>query len=201
MFLTIEGIDGSGKSTFAERAVALLQKSKHKTLWTREPGGWQGGDLVRALLLEGNLKSSVSEILLFLADRCEHVAQVISPALQNGVSVVCERYNDSTLAYQCWGRGIDRSGIEKMIEWCALPVPDLTIWLDVPLSVARERVSSRGQSDRIESEKAQFHQRVALGFEALSRERPERIVRFDAKRTPDELERALEVLLKSRGLI
>ena len=201
MFLTIEGIDGSGKSTFAERAVALLQRFGHKTLWTREPGGWQGGNQIRALLLEGNLKNSVSEIMLFLADRCEHIAQVIMPALQNGMSVVCERYNDSTLAYQCWGRGIDRAGVEKLIEWCALPVPDLTIWLDVPLSLARERVCSRGESDRIESEKAQFHQRVALGFEALCRECPERIVRFDATMMPDELESTLEVLLKSRGLI
>ena len=201
MFLTIEGIDGSGKSTFAERAVALLRKYGHKTLWTREPGGWKGGDQIRSLLLEGNLKSSASEIMLFLADRCEHVAQVISPALQSGVSVVCERYNDSTLAYQCWGRGIERAGIEKLIEWCALPVPDLTIWLDVPLDVARERVCSRGKSDRIESEKAQFHQRVASGFAALCRENPARIVRFDATRTPDELERALAALLKSRGLI
>ena len=201
MFLTIEGIDGSGKSTFAERAVALLRKYGHKTLWTREPGGWKDGDQIRSLLLEGNLKSSASEIMLFLADRCEHVAQIVAPALQSGVSVVCERYNDSTLAYQCWGRGIERAGIEKLIEWCALPVPDLTIWLDVPLDVARERVCSRGQSDRNESEKKQFHQRVASGFAALSLEFPGRIVKFDATRTPDELERALAVLLKSRGLI
>ena len=201
MFLTIEGIDGSGKSTFAERAVALLRSCGHKTLWTREPGGWEGGDQIRAILLQGNLKNNVSEILLFMADRCEHVAQVIIPALQNGVSVVCERYNDSTLAYQCWGRGIERAGIERLIEWCDLPVPDLTIWLDVPQSVARERVSSRGECDRIEREKSQFHQRVASGFEALCHEYPERINRFDATKTPDELESALATLLKSRGMI
>ena len=201
MFLTIEGIDGSGKTTFAERAVALLQKSGPRTLWTREPGGWNGGELVRTLLLEGNLKNSVTEIMLFMADRCEHVAQVIAPALKNGVTVVCERYNDSTIAYQCWGRGIERAGLEKLIEWCDFPVPDLTIWLDVPLCIAHERISARGQSDRIESEKSIFHQRVAAGFESLSRESPGRIVRFDATRTPDELEKRFESLLRCRGLL
>lgn len=201
MFITIEGIDGSGKSTLADRAIAVLKHHGCHTVWTYEPGGWEQGKTIRSLLLGKKLKNPLTEVMLFLADRCEHVKQVIEPALQCGSIVVCERYNDSTLAYQCWGRGIDRERLEQLIKWSALPVPDLTIWLDIPVSAARRRITGRGAFDRIEKEALDFHCRVAAGFAALSRECPQRIVRLDAEKTPDALEEELRTIFAERGII
>lgn len=202
MFITIEGIDGSGKSTLAERAVAILKRKGLRTVWTYEPGGWDQGDSIRALLLGSkNLKNPLTEVMLFLSDRCEHIKHVIEPALQSGASVVCERYNDSTRAYQCWGRGIDRERMEQLIKWCAFPVPDLTVWLDIPVAAARQRVAGRGNFDRIEKEAFDFHCRVAAGFASLACEYPQRFVRLDAEKTPDELEDELRIILANRGMI
>ena len=201
MFITIEGIDGSGKSTLAQRAVALLEKAGRKTLWTREPGGWEQGDLIRSLLLNGTLKNDLTEIMLFLADRCEHVKQVIEPALHEGLCVVCERYCDSTRAYQCWGRGIERSKLEALMEWCQFPEPDLTIWLDVSVNSACERIMVRGRADRIESETLDFHRRVSEGFRALSADYADRFVQLSSEKSPDELELELKKIFADRGII
>jgi len=183
MFITIEGIDGTGKSTQASAIVDRLSGiyGKNQIIWTREPGGWKQGDLVRDLLLHTDLKHLHSELYLFLVDRCEHVAQVIKPALDSGKIVVCERYTDSTLAYQVWGRGLSREKVEDLFAWSTFPVPDVTIWLDMNVQDALKRVTSRGSSDRIESDGVNFLERVRKGYMALCAIEPHRIHRINAE--------------------
>lgn len=201
MFITLEGIDGSGKSSQAKMLVKLLCEAGKKTLWTHEPGDWEQGKVVRSILLNGELKHPFTEVLLFLADRCEHVKQVIVPALREKQYVVCDRYNDSTLAYQCWGHGVDRLKVESLIHWCELPVPDITFWLDLPVETAIKRRVGRGGQDRIEGEDISFHENVAEGFRALAKENPSRICRIDALESPSGVKEQILSELKKRGIL
>jgi dTMP kinase len=171
MFITMEGIDGSGKSTQAERAFTFLGDilGTDNVIWTREPGDWVGGMHVRQLLLKTELTHPLSELFLFLVDRCEHVYTKIIPALNEGKVVLCERYTDSTLAYQSWGRGIS---LEKM--------QDLFVWLDVPVELSLNRINNRGDLDRIESVGSDFLGRVCEGYQNLMSKEPDRIKRIDA---------------------
>ncbi len=201
MFITIEGIDGSGKSTQARRLAARLRREGKKVTETHEPGDWPQGDILRALLLNGRLRHPMTEIMLFVADRCEHVAQVIQPALDQGEFVVCDRYNDSTRAYQCWGRGLKEDILESLIKWCGIPEPDLTVWLDLPVEEARKRMAGRGGSDRIEGEDLKFHEAVARGFKELAERNGSRFFRVDARAGEDEIEETIFSELKRRCVI
>jgi len=199
VFITIEGIDGSGKSTQAELLVRRLRERcepVRPVVWTREPGGWEGGAWIRERVLKGDYSHKMSELFLFLVDRCEHVKKTILPALEGGI-VVCERYVDSTVAYQSWGRGIPREWIEQLFDWCAFPRPDRTFWLDIPVGMASERVSQRGDADRFESEGIPFLERVRAGFEFLAQRDSDRIIRLEAWEEPlalsESLYSALEV--------
>jgi dTMP kinase len=191
LFITIEGIDGCGKSTQAERLCEWLdetlkepgQREQKKVLRTFEPGGWGGGELLRRLLLGGTPVTPRTELLLFLADRSGHLDTEIVPALHAGRWVVCERYTDSTLAYQSWGRGIALHEVESLQDWCRFRVPDLTILLDIDLDTARARLERRGRSlDRIESDsgKEGFMARVARGYRELAERWPDRTAVLDA---------------------
>lgn len=200
MFITLEGIDGSGKSTQAERLEALLKSAGHKVRRTREPGDWSGGEALRSLLLTGTILHSWTEVLLFAADRCEHVSQVVAPALKRCETVICERYNDSTLVYQCWGRGLDRSQVESLLQWCRLPEPDLTFWLEIPPEMALDRRQNRGGDDRFEAERAEFHARLHRGFSQLAQEK-RRIIPIDGTQCEERVTLALEEVLKQRGLL
>ena len=182
MFITLEGIDGSGKSTQAELLTEKIRSARGEegVIWTKEPGGWPGGDSLRKVLLEGSLHHPLTEVFLFLADRCEHVEQVILPALAAGKIVVCERYSDSTVAYQWGGRGIERGKIEGLLSWASFPSPDITFWIDLPAEKAYDRMVSRGSPrDRLESEGLSFLSRVRQGFCILAEENPDRIVPVD----------------------
>lgn len=201
MFITIEGIDGCGKSTQAARLSDQFRRAGKKFLWTREPGGWNQGNALRSLLLGGNLAHPLTEIMLFMADRCEHAKQTIEPALAAGECVICERYNDSTRAYQCWGRGQDRKKLEDLIEWCGFPEPDLTLWLDIPVENAFARRASRGGTDRFEGEKTDFHRRVAEGFESLALEYADRFVRINASKSEERVEEQIRFELKRRRVL
>ncbi len=189
MLITIEGIDGAGKSTQAEKAFVVLKDSfgRENVIWTREPGDWNGGNLLRELLLETELSHPLSELFLFLVDRCEHVLGVIVPAINEGKIVLCERYTDSTLAYQVWGRGLPLERIEDLFLWSQFPVPDLTLWLDVPLEEATQRINSRGRLDRIESDGLEFLSRVRDGYLHLRNRFPDRIRRVDASGSVNEV--------------
>ncbi|GHS86509.1 thymidylate kinase [Synergistales bacterium] len=183
-FITLEGIDGCGKSTQAEYLREWLAVfCGLPAIRTFEPGGWSGGALLRRLLLdEKNAIAPDTELLLFLADRSAHLDSVISPALSEGKWVVCERYTDSTLAYQSFGRGIGLDRIESFLNVCKFREPDLTIFLDIEVSLAEARLRERGKLDRIESsEGGGFMSKVAHGYRELAKRHVERIVTVDAR--------------------
>lgn len=174
MFITFEGIEGCGKSTQSRLVHDYLQARGIPTLWTREPGGCDLGIRLRAMLLgrEGAELTPHSELFLYLADRAQHVAEVIQPALAAGQVVLCDRFTDSTAAYQGYGRGLDLSMLQAMntvaVNGC---LPELTLVLDLPVEIgltrARNRNTEQDQSEtegRFEAESLAFHQRVRTGY-------------------------------------
>lgn len=174
-FITLEGGEGAGKSTQLRLLADALCQRGLPVLRTREPGGAPGAERLRALLLSGEIAwSAQAETLLHFAARAEHVARTIRPALDAGMWVVCDRFYDSTMAYQGYGQGADRAFIQAQIGLLGL-VPDLTLVLDVTPATAAARLRRRGGDvDRYEREDAGFHARVNAGFLAIARAEPAR---------------------------
>ena len=177
LFITFEGIDGSGKSTQMALCAEALTAAGYSVLSTRNPGGTNFGLELRQILLHS--KGAVfpmSELLLFIADRAQHMDEVVFPALQAGQIVLCDRHIDSTLAYQGYGRGLPLSTIQDLntIALQGHP-PDLTLLFDGEPEQLAQRVSQRGPADRMEGEKTEFHHRVREGFLAVAHENPERV--------------------------
>ena len=170
-FITLEGIEGSGKSTSLTTINRFLDNNQIDYFNTREPGGGLIGASIRKLLLDKktNISSEV-EMLLMMADRKDHVEQIIRPKLNEGKWVISDRYMDSTIAYQGGGRGLDLENIEVINSVLSLPTPDLTILFDLPVEVALDRASKRAQLDRFESEPLEFHERIKQTYLGLSRE-------------------------------
>lgn len=172
MFIVIEGIEGSGKTTLAVGLARVLREEGREVLATREPGGTPVGDAVREIFLNRAISiSPLTESMLVNAARAQHVSDVVRPALAAGRVVLCDRFTDSTLAYQGYGRGLDLDALRAI---CAIATgglaPDLTLVVDVPLSVAKARMRERpGATDRIESEDEAFHERVRQGFLQLAK--------------------------------
>jgi dTMP kinase len=186
MFVSFEGLDGSGKSTQAGLLRKLLEAVDEVVVATREPGGTELGERIRELLLHGSQVTPWAEALLYAAARAELVEQVIVPALERGATVVCDRYLDSSVAYQGGGRGL---GIERVLELNLAAVggllPDRTFLLLLDPAQLRERVGST--SDRIEQEGLDFHARVDAAYRELAERFPERIVTLDASLPPGQL--------------
>lgn len=190
MFVTFEGPEGSGKSTALAAVAQALQDAGRTPLCTREPGGSELGKRLRSMLLEsGAHMSPQAELCLFLADRAQHVADVIRPALAQGRIVLCDRFADSTIVYQGIARGL---GVDRIRDACTLAadglVPDLTILLDVPAregvarALARNKQTNKAGSpaeDRFDTETLAFHESVRAGFLALAKAEPSRIVVID----------------------
>ncbi len=174
-FLTFEGIDGNGKSTHALRLAEVFKSAGNRVVLTHEPGATPLGQRLRSELLSGEEPiSDVAELLLFAADRAQHVSEVIRPALERGHVVISDRFADSTRAYQGFGRGVDRALLERAISLATGGLtPDLTILIDVELAEARAR--SDDEPDRLESEPDVFFERVRRGFLDLASEDPDRI--------------------------
>jgi dTMP kinase len=179
--ITLEGGEGAGKSTQAKRLATALTERGLPVLQTREPGGAPGAELLRSLLLGGSVAwSAPAETLLHFAARAEHIERTIRPALQAGIWVVCDRFYDSTMAYQGYGLGASRDMIAALTRLVGVH-PDLTIVLDVSGPVAVERQLKRGMdADRYERLDASFHARVNAGFRAIAAGAPERCVLVDA---------------------
>jgi dTMP kinase len=174
--IALEGGDGCGKSTHSR----ILANSLG-AVWTAEPGSTALGTALRALILDPALPpvSARAEALLLAADRAEHVAEVVAPALESGRWVVTDRFSGSTLAYQGYGRGLDLDDLRRLVQWASDGLaPDLTVLIDVPVPVARERRAAGG-ADRLERLDADFHERVRAGYQALAAEDPDRWVVVD----------------------
>ena len=193
MFIVLEGIDGSGKTTQARRLAEWLKGrlGAGNVVLTGEPGGWQGGERLRELILEGGLSTRWGEFFAFMADRCEHAARVISPALENGKCVLCDRYSASTLAYQILS---DPDITERTAEYMAglsgiigLPEPDCVCLLDIAPDAAAMRLAARGRADSFDSRRGVFFTRVRDGYDRIMRMSPESWMKIDASRDGDSV--------------
>lgn len=194
-FLAFEGGEAAGKSTQTERLARRLG-----ALLTREPGGTALGAAIRGIFLDpatGALDPR-TEALLMAADRAQHVATVIRPALAAGRHVVTDRYLHSSIAYQGHGRGLDPSGVERLNRWATDELlPDVVVLLDVPVGIARQRIAHQAP-DRLESEADGFHERVRDGFLAQAASHPDRWVVIDATGTPDDIAAAVWAAVTAR---
>lgn len=185
-FITLEGGEGAGKSTLQKTLVIRLRKAGYRVISTREPGGTRLGKRLRKELLRGGKVESVAELLLYAADRAQHVAEVIAPSLQSGAVVVCDRFSDSTVAYQGYGRKLNAKTIALLNNLAQQGIsPNLTIWLDIAPAAGIERAGRRGTADRLEGEALAFHGRVRKGFQSIARREPKRMIRVDARLAPE----------------
>ena len=193
IFITFEGGDGAGKTTQAELLAAWLIERGLEVVRTREPGGTPLGSGLRQMLLHGDHVSPRAEALLYAADRAQHIADVVRPALERGAAVVQDRYIDSSIAYQGAGRPLDPTEIRGLSEWATEGLwPHLTVLLDVTPELAAQRRAAAGQTaDRLESEAADFHNRVREGFLALAAAEPDRYLVLPADLGIDELHAAI----------
>ena len=175
IFITIEGPEGSGKSTHSKLLCDFLRRRGYRVLHTREPGGARISEAVRKILLNKNNKgmSDICELFLFLAARAQIVDEIVRPALKKGYVVVCDRFHDATVAYQGYGAGLDLKLIEEMGKLATKGIkPDLTVLLDVETKKGLRRA---GAKDRIETKSLEFHKRVRGGYLALAEREPGRI--------------------------
>ena len=199
-FITFEGPEGGGKSTQVQTLAEWLRKQGKKVVVTREPGGTRMSELIRALVRDEMEDPPVTrcEVLLFLAARAQVVSQVIRPALARGEWVVCDRFADSTFAYQGYGRGIDVQLLKNFNDFVTEGlVPDLTILLDVPPEVSRTRLAARQAStsdtgDRIEAAGEMFHRRLREGLLDLAKAEPKRFTVIDASKSIDKVAAAVQ---------
>ncbi|MEX2494946.1 MAG: dTMP kinase [Woeseia sp.] len=189
-FITVEGGEGVGKSSNLDAICERIREGGHDVLQTREPGGTPTAELIRRLLLEHGDEPlpAEAELLLFFAARSLHVSNVIRPSLEAGTWIVCDRFTDASLAYQGGGRGLDKAKIEMLAQWVHGDLrPDLTILLDAPLEVGRGRAARRGEADRMETERSEFHDRVRRSYLALAAAEPRRFAVVDASAPLDQV--------------
>ncbi|MGF6377049.1 dTMP kinase [Clostridiales Family XIII bacterium PM5-7] len=206
VFITLEGPDGSGKSTQVRYLKEYLESQKVETVFTREPGGTDIGEKLRKIILDqkNSEMCDMSEALLYAASRAQHVEQLIRPALAEGKVVVCDRFIDSSIAYQGYGRQLGDS--VRIINELAVAgcMPDLTLLMEISPEVGKSRIKVESQ-DRLEREKIDFHNRVFAGYEELLQVYPERFVGIDASRDKDAIRKDIvaqvDKLLKDRGLL
>jgi dTMP kinase len=193
VFITFEGIEGSGKSTQMRRAAALLAERGIPHLATREPGGTPLGQKLRTILLDtpGHLDAAV-ELLLLVADRRQHLVEEIQPALARGVVVMSDRFTDASRAYQGAGRRLGEARVDALHELFAIPEPDRTYLFDCPVATGLSRIASRDKAaDRIDQESAAFHRRVRLAYRRRAASEPARFRVIDASPSEDEVFAAL----------
>ncbi len=182
-FITLEGIEGVGKTSNLRYIKDLLESSGHDCVVTREPGGTNLGEALRGLLLShsDDDMSADAELLMMFAARAEHLSKVIKPALQNNQTVLCDRFTEATYAYQGGGRQLDVDKISRLETWVQGDLrPDLTIVLDAPVEIGRARAGSRSEPDRIEKEQDDFFQRVRGAYIDMAQHYPQRICLVDA---------------------
>ncbi len=193
-FITLEGVDGAGKSTHIPTIANLLRSKGHEVLVTREPGGTPLGEKLRELLLHESMHPETETLLMFAARR-EHLEQVILPALARGAVVLSDRFTDATFAYQFGGRGVAADKVRQLESWVQESLqPDLTLLFDVPVAVSVQRLAGARDPDRFERENADFFERIRQAYLERARDFPERFRIVDSSRSLDEITRELEQL-------
>ncbi len=197
-FLTLEGIDGAGKSTHIDWLVEFLRRRGHRVVQTREPGGTPLGEKLRALLLNEPMHLETEALLMFAARR-EHLERVIWPALQRGDWVVCDRFTDASFAYQGGGRGLAVEKLEQLERWVQGGFqPDLTLLFDLPVELAMQRIAGTARRlDRFEQEEGDFHRRVRSAYLARAQQMPARMRVIDAGQSREQVKNQLEKILLS----
>jgi dTMP kinase len=210
MFITFEGPEGSGKTTQIQALYDYVRNRRHDVVLTREPGGTSIGDQIRRILLDPVYQEMLpeAEILLFSASRAQLVGQLVRPALERGAIVICDRFADSTMAYQGYGRGLDLASLRAITQFATGGLtPDLTVYLDIEVEEGLRRKRAIGQQDtevwnRLDQEALDFYDRVRRGYLALARAEPERWLVVNAARRREvvqqEIRERVELLLQSQ---
>ena len=206
LFITLEGGDGAGKSTQIRNIKSFFEMKGLVVVHTREPGGTQISEKLRDILLDSHNTEmdAVTEMLIYAASRAQHVRELVKPALDEGSVVICDRFLDSSIAYQAYGRGL--GDMVKIINSYATDglTPDITFWMDIDPDAGKERVSKMGDFDRLEMEARDFHYRVYEGYKAIAQSEPDRIKRIDASRSVEEISaeiiKYLEEICEKRGI-
>jgi dTMP kinase len=199
--IVFEGVEGCGKTTQIERSRLWLQDRDLAVVVTREPGGTELGIALRHLLLTEQQHPIFprAELLLYAADRAQHIDEIVEPQLSQGAIVLCDRYTDSTVAYQGYGRGLSLELIDRLNYLATSGLEsDLTLWLDVDVEIGLARAKARGKIDRFEQTELDFHRRVQQGYRELAQKYPQRIVRVDASRSEVEVQAQIQEIFDRR---
>lgn len=196
-FITMEGMDGAGKSTHIPDIITSLQARGHAVLSTREPGGTPLGERLRELLLHEPMHAETETLLMFAARR-EHIAKVIAPALARGVYVLSDRFTDATYAYQCGAKGVDASKIRLLEQWVQADLqPDLTLLFDVPVEVSMLRLANAREPDKFERENADFFTRIRQAYLQRAQENPARFRIIDANKPLEDVKQSVEEIISN----
>ncbi len=200
-FIVLEGVEGSGKTTQLQRLQQWLSPQWPKeVVITREPGGTQLGGELRQILLahrDGEPIQARAELLLYAADRAQHVEGWIKPQLAAGAIVLCDRYTDSTVAYQGYGRGLSLELISQINQLATNGLTsDLTIWLDIDVEIGLARAKQRSKPDRFEQANIEFHRRIQMGYQALAKANRERIMRVDASLPVEQVSQQIQEIVR-----
>ncbi len=201
MLITFEGIEGSGKSTQANLLKDFLSEKGYKVTLTREPGWGQLGNLIRTIILEERdlVLAPMAELFLFCADRAQHVKDFIEPRLKDGEIVICDRFYDSTIVYQGYGRKLDMRLVNKAAKASALDTaPDLTFLLNLPVREGLARLKERGSITKMDEEPLEFHEMIRQGYMLVARREPERIKNINADRDIPIIEAEIRSLVMER---
>lgn len=199
LFITLEGVEGAGKSSLMDYISELFTRAGHEVIQTREPGGTKTGEQIREILLDSNnigLDSS-TELLLMFAARMQHLEEVIKPAMASGHIVICDRFTDASYAYQGGGRGIEESRIQTLEDWVQLGLkPDLTLLFDLDVEVGLRRAGKRSQADRFEQEDILFFERIRSCYLERANKEPTRFRIIDSGESLENVKQQIQKVLQ-----
>ncbi len=188
MFISLEGSEGAGKSTLIDSLKKFFKKNKIEFLFTREPGATKEGQILREILLDKSIEiDPYTETFLLVADRLQHANKIVIPALSKDINVLSDRYIDSTYAYQGAGRGISQKYLDQIIEPLNLPMPELTIYLDLPVEEGLKRAKYRDELDRFEEEDIKFFERIRSFYLEQAKKNPNRFLIVDSRKDKEEV--------------
>lgn len=204
--IVLEGVEGAGKTTqmslLKEWLEERLNYPSDNIICTREPGGTELGQQIRSLLLTADLQEQIAplaELLLYAGDRAQHIANFIQPALDKGKIVICDRFTDSTIAYQGYGRNLDLTLIKQLNQIATEGLTsDLTLWLDIDVELGLTRTQKRGKADRMEQADISFHQRVKNGFQELAEQYPARIFKINADQSVEQVRSQIIAIMQTK---